>query len=603
MRRARPRDEPTGARGPPRASTYAAFRPPGRASRRCGRSPLGSKEDSTTPLEGGRPPWTRRWSARSTRETKRRDRGPVRHATTRTCRSPTRRPGLRGLAAGAGGVAHRRLSRQADPPEGRRALPRSAAGAAARRPPPWSWASARIVTGSRPCDDRAAQRTTGPRTRVAAGRRRPPGRPRCRPRRGSGSARTSSSPGCSTIATRPAPWPRWMCRSRPRSSRRRSGWSRPRAPPPGALPMVARHSGLDGDRRRRSKPRSAVRGFFSFEPGEGAVRRLAQGDRPLAVAPRHENDEELRDVVSSFVGDALDLGTDGGGAPRRGRTRRVSLLEGSPRLAGSSTPLRSASASTIRRWRAGGGVSASAGARTSTRPSTSNPESRRRLIMSPWVRGNSTAPSAFGQSNRCMADDLAGAARSRADPRRARSASRGRSGRGTRARRRVGGSSPPRGSTDRDRTRSRRRTPRSARSKLASRSGARSASPWISGNRIPNSSWNLRAVASCLAGIVQPDRRGRRDARATTTVARPQPSSTTSSPADLGEEPELGLRDAPDPPCDLLGGPRGPASFDPRCRRPRPRRHGSRARGRRCPRLRPHAGGGGSSPRRRKAER
>ena len=46
--------------------------------------------------------------------------------------------------------------------------------------------------------------------------------------------------------------------------------------------------------------------------------------------------------------------------------------------------------------------------------------------------------------------------------------------------------------------------------KLASRSGARSASPWIKGKRIPNSSWNIRAVASCLAELSSPTGRAPR---------------------------------------------------------------------------------------------
>lgn len=67
----------------------------------------------------------------------------------------------------------------------------------------------------------------------------------------------------------------------------------------GALPMVARHSGLaevagalEGDVGRP--------GLFSFEPGDGAVQRLAGGIDRLLALPEAER-EELRSAVSSFV--------------------------------------------------------------------------------------------------------------------------------------------------------------------------------------------------------------------------------------------------------------------------------------------------------------
>jgi len=68
----------------------------------------------------------------------------------------------------------------------------------------------------------------------------------------------------------------------------------------GALPLVARHSGLaevaDAFETEVSRP-----GLFSFEPGESSLLRLAQGiERLLALAP--DEREELRLVLSAFVG-------------------------------------------------------------------------------------------------------------------------------------------------------------------------------------------------------------------------------------------------------------------------------------------------------------
>jgi glycosyltransferase involved in cell wall biosynthesis len=68
----------------------------------------------------------------------------------------------------------------------------------------------------------------------------------------------------------------------------------------GALPLVARHSGLaevaDALETEVGRP-----GIFSFEPGGGAVDRLAAGiERLLALDPVER--EELRVGVSAFVG-------------------------------------------------------------------------------------------------------------------------------------------------------------------------------------------------------------------------------------------------------------------------------------------------------------
>jgi glycosyltransferase involved in cell wall biosynthesis len=67
----------------------------------------------------------------------------------------------------------------------------------------------------------------------------------------------------------------------------------------GALPMVARHSGL-AEVAGALETEVGRPGLFSFEPGEGAVKRLAEGVDRLLSLPNDER-EELRRAVSSFV--------------------------------------------------------------------------------------------------------------------------------------------------------------------------------------------------------------------------------------------------------------------------------------------------------------
>jgi glycosyltransferase involved in cell wall biosynthesis len=67
----------------------------------------------------------------------------------------------------------------------------------------------------------------------------------------------------------------------------------------GALPMVARHSGL-AEIAGAFEAEVGRPGFFSFEPGEGAVRGLAQGIDRLLSLPDGER-EELRRALGSFV--------------------------------------------------------------------------------------------------------------------------------------------------------------------------------------------------------------------------------------------------------------------------------------------------------------
>jgi glycosyltransferase involved in cell wall biosynthesis len=68
----------------------------------------------------------------------------------------------------------------------------------------------------------------------------------------------------------------------------------------GALPLVARHSGL-AEVAAALETDVGRPGLFSFEPGPGAVRRLAEGIDGLLSLPVPERDE-LRRAVSSFVG-------------------------------------------------------------------------------------------------------------------------------------------------------------------------------------------------------------------------------------------------------------------------------------------------------------
>jgi glycosyltransferase involved in cell wall biosynthesis len=67
----------------------------------------------------------------------------------------------------------------------------------------------------------------------------------------------------------------------------------------GALPIVARHSGL-AEVAGALETEVGRPGVFSFEPGEGAVGRLTEGIDHLLSLPAEER-EELRRAVSSFV--------------------------------------------------------------------------------------------------------------------------------------------------------------------------------------------------------------------------------------------------------------------------------------------------------------
>lgn len=68
----------------------------------------------------------------------------------------------------------------------------------------------------------------------------------------------------------------------------------------GALPLVARHSGL-AEVAAALEAEVGRPGLFSFEPGEGAVARVATGIERLLSLPPNERDE-LRLGVSAFVG-------------------------------------------------------------------------------------------------------------------------------------------------------------------------------------------------------------------------------------------------------------------------------------------------------------
>lgn len=67
----------------------------------------------------------------------------------------------------------------------------------------------------------------------------------------------------------------------------------------GALPLVARHSGL-AEVAGALESEVGRPGLFSFEPGNGAVWRIAAGMDRLLALPRGERDE-LRRAIRSFV--------------------------------------------------------------------------------------------------------------------------------------------------------------------------------------------------------------------------------------------------------------------------------------------------------------
>ena len=67
----------------------------------------------------------------------------------------------------------------------------------------------------------------------------------------------------------------------------------------GCLPLVARHSGL-AEVAEAVEAHVGRPGLFGFEPGPGAVGRLAEGIRTLVSLPPQERNEFRREV-SSFV--------------------------------------------------------------------------------------------------------------------------------------------------------------------------------------------------------------------------------------------------------------------------------------------------------------
>ncbi len=68
----------------------------------------------------------------------------------------------------------------------------------------------------------------------------------------------------------------------------------------GALPLVARHSGL-GEVGAALEAEIGRPGLLTFDPGRGAVARLASAlDRVLELPPGER--DELRRAVSAFVG-------------------------------------------------------------------------------------------------------------------------------------------------------------------------------------------------------------------------------------------------------------------------------------------------------------
>lgn len=111
----------------------------------------------------------------------------------------------------------------------------------------------------------------------------------------------------------------------------------------GALPLVARHSGLAevGAALEEAVDRA---GLFTFEPGPGASGRIASGlDRLLGLSPNER--EELRSGVSRFVAQewTWDRTTErllaaAGAVPEEGGLARRRLRAGSPPGAPSGAP-------------------------------------------------------------------------------------------------------------------------------------------------------------------------------------------------------------------------------------------------------------------------
>ena len=89
---------------------------------------------------------------------------------------------------------------------------------------------------------------------------------------------------------------------------RRSAWSLPKAAAAGALPVVARHSGLA---EVAEALESEVRrpGLFSFAPGEGAIGRLATSIERILSLPAPERGE-LRAGVHALRRARVDVGAD-----------------------------------------------------------------------------------------------------------------------------------------------------------------------------------------------------------------------------------------------------------------------------------------------------
>lgn len=68
----------------------------------------------------------------------------------------------------------------------------------------------------------------------------------------------------------------------------------------GALPLVARHSGL-AEIASILETKVKRPGMFSFEPGVGAPRRIAEAVDRLISIPADER-RELRETIAAFAG-------------------------------------------------------------------------------------------------------------------------------------------------------------------------------------------------------------------------------------------------------------------------------------------------------------
>ena len=369
MRGARPRDGDRASAWSRRVSTWRrSARDP--VPRRCSRSPppwtatrrrREGDPPPSTPRSSGR--WTRGTAARSTRSS---------NATTRTCPSPTRRRGSVGSRSRDGPIVGYlgKLIPQKGVELFLEALPalrHDAAALVVGFGSDRDWLAALVIALRR--GDRRGDRVA-PRRRRAAGRRRRDARgPTARTRRmgrdlhrparppiragragGDGRAGRALDPGGGVRDGR--------------RRGRRGGGAPDRRPALGA-----------GRGRRRAGDRRRAAGAVLVRAGRGCRGPAGRGDRPAAVAPG----ARARGAPTRRSARSWRRTGRGSGRPRVCSPPPTRCTADEPRVSRSSAPSRPPRSGQRRDHSAvasgSAGVSAPSGARTSTRSSTSNPES------------------------------------------------------------------------------------------------------------------------------------------------------------------------------------------------------------------------------------